>query len=329
MKPSPAWPWWICATAKNGTAFPPAPSIWPSIPLTRSARSDAKGNVTVRRVADDSEIIHLPGRGGQAWHLHFDSRGRYLVGKFHAPGADDANWVVLWDLQEGKKVLEIFQSLGSFAFSGDGRLLAVGYPDNSVRLFDVSSGKETGTRLSVPVPPHYLAFHPSEARLAVSSRSGGVHVVETVNGQVLKTVSPGKAFRGVAWHPHGKLLAGAGGDAKIYLWNAESGAIHAVLEGHQNAVTNVAFNHAGSLLASVGWEGMMWLWDPWDGKLVLRVSSVNMHPYPGPTFSADDRFLGCNIQGGKVRLWEVANGAGVFHTAPGKQTNRRPGQSQP
>jgi WD40 repeat protein len=291
--------------------------------LSRYARCDEHGNLSVRLVEDDTEIANLPGPGSRAWLLHFDRSNRYLVGKFHPPGADGANQVILWDLQSGKRILEITHSLGNVAFSPDDQLLAVAYPDLSIRMFEVSSGKETGKRLTAGPDAHGLSFHPTNPWLAVSSRSGGgVRILETTTGRVLKHLAPGKSIRGIAWHPHGRLLAGAGGDARVYLWDAESGVVRAALEGHRNAVTSVAFDHTGSLLASLGWENMMWLWDPWGGKLLLRVTGVTMH-LPAPVFSADGRYLGYTIQGRKIRLWEVARAAELRTLYPGTHVINR------
>src|SRR5262249_54542928 len=45
----------------------------------RYARDDERGNVTVRRVADDSEIASRPGEGGHVRLEGFDDTGRALI----------------------------------------------------------------------------------------------------------------------------------------------------------------------------------------------------------------------------------------------------------
>src|SRR5262249_62314572 len=136
--------------------------------LGRMARCDAKGTLTLQCIAGVGEECVLPGPGSQAWHLAFDDSGRFLAGKFHAPGDNDANVVILWDLHNKKKLLELPKSLGSITFTNDGGALAIGFPDNTIRLYSTTTGEETGTKWQLGVAPHHLSFHPSRPRLAVS-----------------------------------------------------------------------------------------------------------------------------------------------------------------
>jgi WD40 repeat protein len=57
-------------------------------------------------------------------------------------------------------------------------------------------------------------------------------------------------FHGLAWHPGGKLLAAGGADARIYLFDAESGPRVYTLTGHDDVVTAVAWSPDGATLAS-------------------------------------------------------------------------------
>ena len=54
----------------------------------------------------------------------------------------------------------------------------------------------------------------------------------------------------LAWHPDGSLLAAAGDDHRIYLWDPATGRQRGVLEGHENAVMHVTFNHAEGFRSS-------------------------------------------------------------------------------
>ncbi|MBV9031507.1 MAG: hypothetical protein JO364_14635 [Pseudonocardiales bacterium] len=64
----------------------------------------------------------------------------------------------------------------------------------------------------------------------------------------------------VAFSPDGTLLASAGGDGAVWIWETASGRERTVLTGHQEIVSSVAFSPDGTLLASVGRDGTMRVW---------------------------------------------------------------------
>jgi eukaryotic-like serine/threonine-protein kinase len=275
--------------------------------LRRYARTDARGNVSVRRVADDREVCRLPGKGDPAWVVRFSPDGRFLAAKYHPPGRDDLNRFRVWDLDRRKAIFEAPPGVPWIAcdFTPDGRRLAVGPRAGQLELYDLTSPKRPPRRLPTGEGVVTFAFHPDGRQLAVTCQNE-VQVWGTDGGAVIRKLAHDGPVRGATWHPDGKLLAvTCDRDFSIHVWDAAAWEPRAVLKGHHGEVTGLAFSHSGHLLASTSWDGTLRLWDPWTGQHLVSVVRRGGCP---PQFSRDDRLLAGDVEGTRVRLWEVAAG---------------------
>ena len=263
--------------------------------LEHYARTDTQGAVSIRLVAGDEEIAHLPGSGSETY-LGFSGDGKFL-----------AVWssigdLKLWKLGGGDDpVLVASAPTGDYfagEFSSDSRWYAIGHVDGSMSLYDLTS-EQPPRRLPSGRPGVCLAFHPGGRQLAVACNSS-VEIRDLDTGKVVVEFRLLAMPTHLAWRPDGKTLAVACQDFRIYLWNVEAGEQTLVLEGLRGLGIRVAFNHAGNLLASTGWEGLLRLWDPRTGKQLFSTPSGTQ-----ARFSLDDHLLAADVREGKIGLWEV------------------------
>jgi WD40 repeat protein len=77
----------------------------------------------------------------------------------------------------------------------------------------------------------------------------------------------------LAFSPDAPLLAGAGRDGRISLWETSSGCCLRVLERHEAEVNCLAFSPDGRRLVSGSRDGQALLWDVASGKLIYQVEA--------------------------------------------------------
>lgn len=276
------------ANGVNGVAFSTASG------LLASAGGD--GYIRLWNPAAGRQVRTLPA----AAYLGFNSLG--VNGVAFSPrggllaGAGTDGYVRLWSAATGRLVGKplradpgSFGGVNGVAFSAGSRLLAAAGTDGYVRLWNPMTGRQVGEPLRAD-PGVGLGFWGDS-----SIESAGVN--------------------GVAFSPDGGLLAGAGADGFVRMWNPATGGQIARLPadpGIAGGVRGVAFSPDGSLLASADADGEVRLWLVSTGQPIASIPVAAAGADDNVSrvaFSPDGRLLAGSGAGGGaggiVRIWQV------------------------
>ncbi|RJE26741.1 NACHT domain protein, partial [Aspergillus sclerotialis] len=181
--------------------------------------------------------------------------------------------------------------VNSVTFSPNGRLLASGSSDRTVRLWDPAAGVLQQTLEGHALPVSSVAFSPDGRLLASGSDDKTVRLWVPVTGALQRTLE-GHLGRvnSVAFSPDGWLLASSSFDKTVRLWDTATGALQQTLEGDALPVSSVVFSPNGRLLASGSSDRTVRLWDTATGALQQTLEGHSRKAY-SVNFSPDGRLL--------------------------------------
>ncbi|MBY0522922.1 MAG: hypothetical protein K2R98_05970 [Gemmataceae bacterium] len=221
---------------------------------------------------------------------------------------DDSGLVQIWDLASRKEVAKWTGNPGNWitsaCLSPDGQTAFVAEfcaprgsfdrPPAQVRLFDVTTGKETLDFLKVLYP-----------NIKVRDNSYGY---ATTWGQFVA-----QGLVAAEFSPDGKLLAlaqgGETGTGKVHLMDVATGKLVRGISGHQSGACDATFSADGQYVLSVGRDTLLRICQVADGKEVAQLGKSRGGQFKdwlhAVALSPDQQWLAAADISGRVLVWKM------------------------
>lgn len=256
----------------------------------------------------------LDAHADAVWSAVFQPDGGLLV----SGGADGR--LIFWNTEIQQPFARVLgrhdDPVLAVTFSPDGQQLASGGgnpsgadTDDSIRLWDVSTGQETRALLGQQRYITALAYSPDGARLASASGDQTITLWNPASGEAVQTWNNpgGRKPLALAFSPDGEILFSGDDGGRVVFWNSASGE---VLDSAQavdgDEVLSLALSPDGSTLASGGRSGALVLWDMTTRQPRQPPLTAHSGTVASLAFSPDGQILASGGSDGMIILWDAA-----------------------
>ena len=199
--------------------------------------------------------------------------------------------------------------ISSVAFSKDGRFVASGSRDSTVKVWEVATGLLIADLVKDNKEPVLsIAFSLDAKFVAMQSADGAVKVWDVQTGVLVSSCVGLSGWDvNMAFSPDGRFVAAGNSSGLVKICEAQTGRLIAECIGHTANISCTVFCPNGRYMASGSCDNSVKLWEVETGRLVA--DCIGHKDWVNTVvFSSDNGLLASGSSDKTVKVWEVETG---------------------
>lgn len=230
-----------------------------------------------------------------------DARAKLTAGP-KSDGQNDGNTA-----QTLREYLGHTEAVRSLDVSPDGKTMVTGSADRTVRVWDVTSGKQVRSFQGHIAEVVAVALRPDSRQVASAAEDGTIRLWElSTNDDHRSLLDATDSLWAIAYSPNGKRVATAGADRVVRIYSASTGKLEASLPPQIAAVTSLVFV-TNDRLAVAGGDRVVRVWDLASAK-ALKELTGHESAVLALSGTPDGKILVSGSADRTVRAWNPGSG---------------------
>ncbi|KAJ6529712.1 WD40-repeat-containing domain protein [Mycena capillaripes] len=209
------------------------------------------------------------------------------------------------------RLLSRFQQedcINSIASSPNGQHTISGSSDKTIRIWDISTGKQLQQLDGHDDWVNMVAFSPDGLHAISGSRDKTIRIWEMSTGKQLQQLDGHDDWvRSVAFPPDGLRAISGSRDRTIRIWDISTGKQLQQLEGHDDWVNSVASSPDGFRAISGSGDKTIRIWDISTGRQLQQLDGHD-HSVSSVAFSPDGLRAISGSSDTSIRIWDISTG---------------------
>ena len=278
-------------------------------PDSKYIASGDYGKICIWDVNSGAEAMTIPA-AHRAWVVcvAYSPDGKRIV----SGGGWDPK-IKVWDTATGKEVMTLrghSQWVYCVNYDNSGRFIVSSNQNNTINIWDATTGEELMTLRGHQGPVRTALFSHDGKKIISGSDDKTIKLWYATTPVDQLTMKTNPWMFSISFSPDSKLIASAGPQNQVTIWDTSTGAEVTSLYGHENQVCDAVFSPDGRYIASASRYGIVKIWHAATGKELM-----NLCEHKGDdrftailVYSPDGKYIAAASKDGVIRIYNVTTG---------------------
>ena len=198
--------------------------------------------------------------------------------------------------------------VSSVSWSPDGKRIASGSRDKTIKVWDAQSGTCIRTLTGHTAWVYSVSWSPDGKYIASGAHDNTIRVWDASTGICIHTLDGFTDWVcSIVWSPDSKYIASGSFDSTIKVWDAITGTSIHTLKGHDDLINSVSWSPNSKYIASSSEDNTIKIWDAITGTCIHTLQGyTNTNSIDTISWSPDGSQLASSSLDPIIRVWDAS-----------------------